>query len=150
MDRDRDVISTVAWCLMVMGLLMPWGVVSASEALPTAGDAERGAILDCVSSSVGVDGYESFDALMASQRAVGCRAALKEIDKPPVSDEQKRAILDEDEAWMLHLRHYNAGEDKPAGQAERSGSATGEQKRFPLMVSPPVERAGDVERVPAQ
>ncbi|MEW8416918.1 MAG: hypothetical protein AB2690_06665 [Candidatus Thiodiazotropha endolucinida] len=102
MDRDRDVISTVAWCLMVMGLLMPWGVVSASEALPTAGDAERG------------------------------------------------AILDEDEAWMLHLRHYNAGEDKPAGQAERSGSATGEQKRFPLMVSPPVERAGDVERVPAQ
>ncbi|MCG8104585.1 MAG: hypothetical protein N0C91_19660 [Candidatus Thiodiazotropha endolucinida] len=94
MDRDRDVISMVA------------------------------AILDCVSSSVGVDGYESFDALMASQRAVGCRAALKEIDKPPVSDEQKRAILDEDEAWKLHLRH--------------------------LTVSPPVERAGDVERVPAQ
>ncbi|MBT3010794.1 MAG: hypothetical protein KME41_03630 [Candidatus Thiodiazotropha sp. (ex Lucina pensylvanica)] len=107
MDRDREVISMVAWCLMVMGLLMPWGVVSASEALPTAGDAERGAILDCVSSSVGVDGYERFDALMASQRAVGCRA-------------------------------------------ERSGSATGEQKRLPLMVSPPVERAGDVERVPAQ
>ncbi|MCG7952456.1 MAG: hypothetical protein N0E45_04705, partial [Candidatus Thiodiazotropha endolucinida] len=75
---------------------------------------------------------------------------LKEIDKPPVSDEQKRAILDEDEAWKLHLRHYNAGEDKPAGQAERSGSATGEQKRLPLTVSPPVERAGDVERVPAQ